>query len=116
MKGLEKVDIEMFLRLLRRRTLTGVQKRQLRAILTGAIRTCARIWARGRLVSGFAQLADTKQRLGSSVVELPADEPGSDASGTQRQLLNQKDNQLLEWTRNNRTEEMAAIIRKRNEE
>ena len=31
-------------------------------------------------------------------------------------LLNQKDNQLLEWTRNNRTEEMVAIIRKRKEE
>ena len=64
-----------------------VPEGQLRAILTGAIHTCARVWARGRLVS--------ERRLGSSAVELqsgtirPHQREG-DAPGTQRQVVGKK--------------------------
>ena len=50
-RDLEKVDIQMFARLLRRRTLTDIQRGPLRAILAGVVHTGARMWARGRLVT-----------------------------------------------------------------
>ena len=43
----------MSTRLLRRKTLTSIQKGQLRAILAGAVHTCARMWARGTVVTGL---------------------------------------------------------------
>ena len=45
-RDLEKIDIQMSTRLLRERSLTSIQKGQLRAILAGAVYTCARMWAR----------------------------------------------------------------------
>ena len=42
---LEKLDIQMSTRLLTSKTLTNIQKGQLRAILAGAVHTCARMWA-----------------------------------------------------------------------
>ena len=49
-KNLENIDIQMSTRLLRRKTLTSIQKGQ-RAILAGAVQTCARMWARGTVVT-----------------------------------------------------------------
>ena len=52
-RDLEKIDIQMSTRLLRGRSLTSIQKGQLRAILAGAVHTCARMWARGTVVTGL---------------------------------------------------------------
>ena len=43
----------MSTRLLRGKTLTNIQKGQLRAILARAVHTCARMWARGTVVTGL---------------------------------------------------------------
>ena len=43
----------MSTRLLRGKTLTSIQKGQLSAILASAVHTCARMWARGTVVTGL---------------------------------------------------------------
>ena len=63
--NLKKLDIHMFSRLLRDKTLTSIQKGQLRAILAGAAHTCARMWARGRVVTGPIVVSERMEILTS---------------------------------------------------
>ena len=89
------------------RTLTDVQIGQPRAILTRATQTRARMWSRGRFVSGLSeQSAHIREKAPEQTNLEEMHLPHRDM------LLIQKDTQLLEWARNNRTDHG----RKRNEE
>ena len=100
------------------------QKAQLRANLAGVIRTCARMWARGRLVTGLCPACGyekTKTWLisgGECRAEqyAPIREKGSpnvnieEMHPAHRDMsLVLHDAQLLEWARHDRTDEVAAV-------
>ena len=97
-KDLDKLDFQMSTRLLRGKTLTSIQRGQLRAILAGAVHTCARMWARGTVVKGLCPACGHENEdLTPPLVELQrrtvrahqgentsAHERGSHAPGIQR--------------------------------
>ena len=84
-KDLDKLDIQMSTRSLRGKTLTSSQKGQLRAILAGAVHTCARMWARGTVVTGLCPACGHENEdLTHQGENTSAHERGSHAPGIQR--------------------------------
>ena len=118
-KDLEKLNIQMSTRLQRGKTLTSIQKGQLRVILAGAVHT----WREEQLSHGLCpacgyenedlahlwwnckaeQYAHIRERaLQHTNVE--------DMQPAYRDMmLVQKDSQLLNWGKNNTTNEVAAV-------
>ena len=90
---LEKIDIQMSTRLLRERSLTSIQKGQLRAIVAGAVHTCARMWARGTVVTGLCPACGHEVEVQSRAVRpIPGEGPsarecGRNAPDVQRHVV-----------------------------
>ena len=113
----------MSTRLLRERSLTSIQKGQLRAILAGAVHTCARMWARGTVVTGLCPACGHEnedlahlwwkckaEQYAHIREKAPQHANVEEMHPTYRDmLLVQKDGQILEWAKNNRNNEVAAI-------
>ena len=98
-RNLDTAHIHMSTCLPRGNTLTHIQK---------AIHSCAKMWARGRVVTGSCPARGCeKRRLGSWP---PPDVNIEEMRPAHRDmLLVQHDAQLLEWAGHHRTDEVAAV-------
>ena len=111
-KDPEKLDIQMSTRLLREQTLTIIQKGQLRAILAGAVHTFARMWARGTENEDLTHLWWNCQAEQYAHISEKVPQPTNVETmhpAFRDMMLAQKDTQLLDWERTNRTNEIAAV-------
>ena len=102
----------MSTRLLREKTLTSIHKGQLRAILAGAVHTCARMWARGKVITGLCPACGHEDLThfcwNCKTEHTRHDERGNNAPACRDMMLVQKDTQLLDGERNNRTNEIGS--------
>ena len=100
-----------------------MQKGQLRAILAGAVHTCARMWARGTVVTGLCPACgyenedlthlwwNCKAEQYAHLREKAPQPTNVEAvhPAYRDLILVEKDTQLLDWERTNRTNEIAAV-------
>ena len=104
-------------------TRLGIQKGQLRAILAGAVHTCARMWERGTVVTGLCPACGHENEDLTHLwwnceaeqyahIREKAPQPTNVEAmhpAYRDMILAQKDTQLLDWERNNRTNEIVAV-------
>ena len=104
-------------------TRLGIQKGQLRAILAGAVHTCARMWERGTVVTGLCPACGHENEDLTHLwwnceaekyahIREKAPQPTNVEAmhpAYRDMILAQKDTQLLDWERNSRTNEIVAV-------